>query len=233
MRLAGAGTLPGFLSAVLVTHLHSDHVCALNDVITTHWVTTQGQGSLAIYGPPGIARFVEYQMEALAPDVGYRIAHHDVLNEGPNLAVTELSPGDRFTVGDITITTAATEHAPVYPTIGFRLEHDGVSAAVVGDTIPCDGVDELAANVDAYVQTVIRSDIVKKIPNDMIQDILDYHSDVEDAARTATRAGAKRLVLTHLVPPPPAEQYPEWVELAAQHFDGPVTIGDDLTSITI
>jgi ribonuclease Z len=233
MRMAGAGSLPGFLAGVLITHLHSDHVCALNDVITTHWVMTQGNATLAIYGPVGTAQFVERQLHALEPDIGYRIDHHDVLVKPPMVAVTELEPGDAFMVGGVSVTTAATEHAPVRPTIGFRLEHDGRTAALVGDTIPCDGVDELARDADVYVQTAIRRDIVEMIPNEMMQDILDYHSGVVEAAQTAARVGAKRLALTHMVPAPTAEQYPEWVALAAEHYAGEVIIGDDLTTITI
>ena len=38
MRLAGAGVGPLQLSAVLLTHLHSDHITDLNDVITTRWI---------------------------------------------------------------------------------------------------------------------------------------------------------------------------------------------------
>lgn len=233
MRMAGGGSMPPFLAAVLITHLHSDHVCDLNDVITTHWVMSQGDGVLKISGPPGIAQFVERQMHALEPDVGYRIAHHDPLTAGPKVDVTELEPGDSFDVNDVHITTAATVHAPVKPTIGFRLEHEQAVAALVGDTIPCEGVDELAAGADAYVQTVIRRDIVEMIPNEMMQDILDYHSGVIEAAQTAARVGAKRLVLTHMVPAPTTEQYPEWIARAAEHFDGEVIIGDDLTTITI
>ena len=233
MRMAGAGSLPAFLGAVLITHLHSDHVCALNDVITTHWVMTQGNATLAIYGPPGTAQFVERQMHALEPDIGYRIAHHDLLTEGPNVAVTELEPGDSFDIGGVQIATAATVHAPVEPTIGYRLEHQGSVAAIVGDTIVCDGVDKLAAGADAYVQTVIRRDLVELIQHEMMQDILDYHSGVVDAAQTAARVGAKRLVLTHMVPAPSPEQYPEWVDKAAEHFTGDIIIGDDLTTITI
>ena len=237
MRLTAAGTIPPFLAAVLITHLHSDHVCALNDVMTTHWVMTQGNGTLAIYGPPGTADFVERQLHALELDVGYRIAHHDPLTEGPKVNVTELEPGDSFTLGTgeaaIEVTTAATEHAPVKPTIGYRLSHGGSTAAIVGDTIPCAGVDELAAGADAYVQTVLRTDLVQAVPNEMFQDILDYHSDVTDAAETAARVGAKRLVLTHLVPAPPPGQYDDWIARAAEHFDGEIIAGDDLTTITI
>ncbi len=233
MRMAGAGSLPGLLAAVLVTHLHSDHICALNDVITTHWIMTQGNGTLPIHGPPGTARFVERQLQALEPDIGYRIEHHDVLTEGPKVAVTEVDPGRSFEVGGVQILTAATVHAPVKPTIGYRLEHDGSVAALVGDTIPCAGVDQLAAEADAYVQTVIRRDLVELVPNEMFQDILDYHSGVIEAAQTAARVGAKRLVLTHLVPAPVPDQYPDWVARAAEHFDGEIIIGDDLTTITI
>ena len=233
MRLAGAGTVPGALSGVLITHLHSDHVCALNDVITTHWVMTQGRVPLAIFGPTGVRQFVDRQLHALEPDIGYRLAHHDKLTRPPMAEVTELEAGDPFTVGDVSVTTAATEHAPVRPTIGFRLEHGGLSAALVGDTLPCDGVDELARGTDLYVQTVIRRDLVPLIPNEMIQDILAYHSGVVEAAETAERVGARRLALTHMVPPPTPEQYPDWIARAAEHYSGEIILGDDLTTVAL
>jgi len=39
--------------------------------------------------------------------------------------------------------------------------------------------------------------------------------------------------LTHMVPAPTPEQYPEWIARAAEHYDGDVISGDDLTTITI
>ena len=232
MRMAGGGSLPAFLAAVLVTHLHSDHICDLNDVITTHWIMTQGNVALPVFGPPGTAQFVERQLHALEADIGYRIEHHDALTRGPNVEVTEVKPNDQFPVNDVQVTTAATVHAPASPTIGYRLEHNGTTVALAGDTLPCEGVDALAADADAYVQTVIRRDLVELIPNDMVQDILDYHSGVVEAAQTAARVGARRLVLTHMVPAPTAEQYPDWIARAAEHFDGEIVIGDDLTTVT-
>ena len=53
---------------------------------------------------------------------------------------------------------------------------------------------------DAYVQTVLRDDLVKTVPSPRFQDILDYHSSCEDAGRTAAKAGVRTLVLTHPVP---------------------------------
>src|SRR5258708_23383357 len=53
MRLTAAGTLPVGLSAVLLTHLHSDHISDLNDVVTTRWVMTTDATPLKVFGPPG------------------------------------------------------------------------------------------------------------------------------------------------------------------------------------
>ena len=233
MRMAGAGSMPPFLSGVLITHLHSDHLTDLNDVITTHWVMNQGPATLKIFGPPGIAHFVDHMLAALEPDIGYRIAHHDGLQHRPDVDVTEVEPGDAFELGSASISVFETVHAPVHPTIGFRIEHDGKVAALAGDTIPCAGLDALVTDADVYVQTVIRDDIVKMVPNERLQDILDYHSSVEQAGQTAARNGVKCLMLTHLVPAPQPEQYDEWKAIAAAHFDGEIVIGDDLTTVTI
>ena len=233
MRMAGAGSLPLFLRAVLITHLHSDHICDLNDVITTHWIMSQGNATLPIYGPPGIKEFVNRQMHALEADIGYRIEHHEELTHGPKVEVIEVGAGEQFMLDELSIRTAATEHAPVKPTVGYRIEHNDVAVALVGDTVPCEGVDELAREADAYVQTVIRSDLVGLSPNPMMLDILDYHSDVEQAAQTAARAKVKRLVLTHMVPAPTEDQYPEWISQAQHYFDGEIVIGDDLTTVSL
>ena len=233
MRMAGAGSIPGFLAGVLVTHLHSDHLTDLNDVITTHWVMSNAPTTLRIWGPAGIADYVAHMLAALAPDVSYRVAHHEDLTWEPIVEVIEVEPGDRFEVGTSTVSVHRTAHEPVEPSIGYRLEHGHYVVALAGDTIPCVGVDEMCVDADAYVQTVIRDDLVKQFRNQRFNDILDYHSSVVDAAQTAARNRVGRLVLTHMVPAPQPEQYPEWIAIAAEHFDGEIVIGDDLTTIDL
>lgn len=236
MRLAGAATTPAKLTAVCITHLHSDHICSLGDIIATHWTMSaelNPGATLAIFGPPGTAELVDLTLAFLGPDVGYRIKHHDVLAEGPKVETTELLPAMSFLIGDVRVTTAATVHTPVEPTIGYRFDHDGKSAALVGDTVPCVGIDQLCAGVGAYVQTVVRDDLIEAMPSSMLQDMLDYHSTVVDAAQTATRAKVQRLVLTHMIPSPMPGSYDEWVRIAAAHFAGEIVIGDDLTSIVL
>ena len=231
MRLVAAGVLPVMLDAVLLTHLHSDHITDLNDVITTHWVMTQAPQTLHIFGPPRTQEVVDGIMAMLAPDISYRLAHHDDLTWTPEIEVHELTGSSEFTIGDAAITNRPTDHRPVEPTIGYRISHDDKTVAIAGDTLPCAGLDELCANADLYVQTVIRDDIVKMIPNARMQDILNYHSSISQAAQTAARSNVRTLVCTHFVPALGPGQHDAWRGQAAAHFDGEIVLADDLTIV--
>jgi len=233
MRLTAAGVLPGMLSAVLITHLHSDHITDLNDVITTHWIMSPEGTQLRVFGPPRTQEVVNAILASLAPDLQYRLDHHADLSWTPNVVVTEVAPGDVFTVGSATVTVGATDHRPVEPTVAFRIDDAGKSVVLGGDGVPCASLDQLCLGADAYVQTVIRDDLVRLIPNARIQDILDYHSSVEQAAETATRAGIRTLVLTHYVPSMQPGQEDDWRSRAAAHFAGDIVLGDDLTAVEL
>jgi ribonuclease Z len=104
---------------------------------------------------------------------------------------------------------------------------------LAGDTVPCAGLDELAAGAGALVHTVIRRDLVEQMAVQRIRDILDYHSSVEDAAATAERAGVGILVLTHYVPGIGPGQEDDWRDLAATAFSRQIELGDDLHRIQV
>lgn len=233
MRLAAVGVFPIALSAVLLTHLHSDHITDLNDVVTTHWIMTPAPTPLRVLGPPGTHDVVDAVLAMLAPDQRYRIEHHADLHDPPSVDTTEVTPGDVVVLDDATVTVFETDHRPVAPTVGYRIEHDGAVAALAGDTVPCPGVDAMCRDADVYVQTVLRDDLIRPIPNARLQDILDYHSTVEQAAQTAARAGVRTLMLTHYVPAPAPGDEDAWRHLAAQHFTGTIVVGDDLTTTVV
>lgn len=233
MRLAAAGSLPMLLDAVLLTHLHSDHTTDFNDVVTTRWIMSPVESPLPVVGPPGTQRFADRTLAMLADDVGYRRDHHADLTWDPSCAVTEVLDGLAWEADGIQVTAAPTDHRPVAPTIGYRIEAGDRVVAIAGDTVPCEGLDRICAGADVYVQTVLRDDLVRTVPSPRFQDILDYHSTCADAGRTAANAGAKVLVLTHPVPPPAAGTESQWVEAAAAHFDGEIVLAHDLWSTTL
>ena len=262
-RAAAIGIGAANLTALLLTHLHSDHITDLGDVITTRWVTTFVRTPLPVIGPPGTAAVVEAILAALAPDIRYRIAHHADITEPPVVEVHEHTEGlvwhraseatgdghraseatgdghrTSEATGDgqhhgVQILVAPTDHRPVEPTIGFRIEYDGASVVLAGDSVPCDSLDKLAAGAGALVHTVIRKDLIEQVPQQRLRDILDYHSSVEEAATTAARAGVGTLILTHYVPGIAPGQEDDWRALAASVFPRQIELGDDLHRVEV
>ena len=237
MRAAAVSSGASTLALVMLTHLHSDHVTDFGDIVTSRWVLSPTPLTLSVVGPVGTRRYVERTLQMLEDDIGYRIAHHDDLVDPPSVQVTEVAPesDDTAVVVDadgLRILAAATDHAPVRPTVGYRVEADGGSVVLAGDTVPCAGLDALCHDADVYVQTVVRPSLIEAIPFKRLHDVLDYHSSIADAATTAARAGVRTLVMTHPVPAPAPGTEQQWIDEAASHFGGRIVLGEDLTTVS-
>ena len=233
MRLAATGNSVPQITAVLLTHLHSDHTTDFNDVLTTWWVMPMTAGrALKVIGPPGTQAFVDGTIAAMHADIGYRIDHHADINDPPAVSVTEITDGVAYESGGVRIIAGLVDHGVVKPAVGYRFEADGGAVVWPGDTLPCDGLDELARDADVYVQTVVRRSMVELIPVQRFRDILDYHSDLPGAGGTAKRANVKTLVLNHPVPAPLPGTEQEWIDEAAVAFDGTIVFAHDLMKVT-
>ncbi|HUD69440.1 MAG TPA: MBL fold metallo-hydrolase [Acidimicrobiales bacterium] len=233
MRAAAAGSSAGALRALLVTHLHSDHLTDLNDVITTRWITSFAPSPLAVIGPRGTAAVVTAVESMLGADIEYRLAHHADLTWTPPVAVTEVDAGVVLDDGAVRVTSARSDHAPVRPSLAYRIDDGDASVVVAGDTVPCAGLDALCRGADVLVHTAVRRDLIEMIALPRLTDVLDYHSSVGDAAKTAARGGVRTLVLSHLVPAPAPGTETEWLQQAAASFTGTVLLGTDLLAIDV
>ncbi len=233
LRAAGVASGAVAFRRVFLTHLHSDHTTDLNDVITTRWAMTFAPTPLTVVGPVGTAGLVTATESMLDLDVGYRLAHHADLGWRPDTVAVEVTEGVVFEEGDVRVLAAPTDHAPVHPTVGYRVEDGGRSVVIAGDTVPCGGLDRLAAGADVLVHTVVRRDQIEALGLPRLVDVLDYHSSVPDAAATAERAGVGTLVLTHMVPPVQSGAGQEWIDQASGSFGGEVVLSEDLTTIEL
>ena len=210
------------LGAVLLTHFHSDHIGDLGELNMLTWVAGRIL-PLRVYGPPGVERVVAGFNEAYALDSGYRSAHHgsgfvpleasrmraDIIEE-PKYGE---GPKQVLEIAGLTITAFPVRHDPVRPAYGYRFDYLGRSVVVSGDTAKTPSLVEAAQGVDVLVHEAQANHMVDKIGEiarelgrdriaKIMDDIRSYHTTPIQAAEAANDAGAKLLVLTHLVPPP-------------------------------
>src|SRR5579872_5195468 len=73
-RLISAGSSGRKLQAVLLTHLHSDHIVDLFQLVISSWHQGRDRPQ-RIYGPAGTRRFVDRLMALWRAELEQRIAH--------------------------------------------------------------------------------------------------------------------------------------------------------------
>src|SRR5438067_6889027 len=100
-RLAAAGLPIDGVTAVFITHLHSDHVLGLADLIFTLWVMGRTR-PFPVYGPHGLAQMTEHLYAAFSEDIRIRtegLEHES--REGYRIAVREIGPSVVYDSGGV------------------------------------------------------------------------------------------------------------------------------------
>lgn len=220
-RNVGLWRLPrARLEGLLLTHYHSDHMGEVGEQTTQTWIAGR-KTPLAIYGPEGVEQVVAGFRQAYALDVGYRVLHHGVEampeSGGETVAHTLTLPAPEGAVtvfeGDgLKITAFAVDHTPVTPAFGYRVDFNGRSVVISGDTKKSDNLVRHSKGADVLITEGIATNIVGVASeyartHDMgrmaklTSDVVNYHTSPKDAALEAKEAGVKMLVFTHIVPP--------------------------------
>ncbi len=202
------------VKAVLITHMHSDHIADLPDAHLQSWV--QGRDSpLMVYGPEGINLVTKGFELAYSADYQYRNEHHgdDMLPMGVagfntiQIIDNQLIPND--TLG-LEILPFVVDHYPVNSAFGFKISYKGRTLVISGDTIHDGSVQKYSKDVDLLIHSAISIDIVERmrgvapIPqlDKILFDIQDYHTTIEEAGEIARDANVKHLLIYHSIPTP-------------------------------
>jgi ribonuclease BN (tRNA processing enzyme) len=188
------------VDAICLSHLHADHCLDMCSYTVARLYGADGpRPPIPVYGPAGTAE---------------RLTRAYSLEPGPEVrkafGFTTLAPGRRE-IGPFRVTADHVNH-PV-ETFGFRLEHGGRSLAYSADTGESPALDALARDVDLMLCEASFMDGPGLPPG--------LHLTARQAAEHATQAGARRLVLTHLVP---WNDRGRSLAEAAQAYAGPITL---------
>lgn len=236
------------LQAGFLTHLHSDHIDGLGELLLQAWVGGSRGAPLPVFGPAGTAQVLDGLMRAYEIDKGYRVAHHGPATARPSgfggsAQVLALPDGtDSMTAydrGGVRITVIRVDHKPVAPAFAYRIDYKGRSLAISGDTVFSPAFNTASKGVDVMFHEALNKDMVAALGAKLAErgrtdaakimaDIPDYHASPADAARAAQAAGAKALVLYHLVPPVPVRLIErKFLGDAPDAFDGDLRLAHD------
>ena len=202
------------VKAVLITHMHSDHMADLPDAHLQSWI--QGRTApLKVYGPEGINLVTKGFELAYSADYQYRSDHHgdDMLPmsiagfDAIQITDNQLIPND--TPG-LEILPFVVDHYPVNSAFGFKISYKGRTVVISGDTIHDGSVQKYSKDVDLLIHSAISIDIVERmrgfapIPqmDKILFDIQDYHTTIKEAGEISRDANVKHLLIYHSIPTP-------------------------------
>lgn len=243
MRLMEAGTPPQALSAVFLTHVHSDHVVGLPDLAMTRWVQgrVEQSGPLVVVAPDGgTARFVRRMLEPYDEDMALRVEHVGgdpiEIDLRPFAVSAEPSLVWSSDHGSVRVLAVAVHHEPVPDAVAYRVETPDGVVVISGDTRVCDEIERLSAGADLLVHEACRTTALSGfIAGTPLETIFSYHADTVPLGAMAARAGVPHVMLTHLIPPLAQSSDADAFEqdLRDGGYEGRVTVGTDLATVTI
>ncbi len=246
-RLLGAGLSGRDLDAVLLTHLHSDHLVDLFQLIVSSWHQGRDRPQ-RVFGPPGTRAYVDGLMTLWRAELEQRIAHErrpstaalevEVTEIGPLPGPGALpgpgpAPCEVLTLGDLRVAAFEVEHQPVRHAFGFAFETPEAKLVLSGDTRACAAVVEAARGAELLVHEVF---VHREMPvvaglrsAETVANVASYHTLSSEVGKVAAEAGVGILALTHFAPPG-CDREALLAEVAAD-FAGPVVIGEDLMTL--
>jgi len=187
------------IDAVLVSHGHPDHVADLNPLLRARALRDDPAPALPTYALPGAVGAVLALDRPGVLDAAYELR--------------EFSAGDALAIGPFQVESRLLPH--FLPNVGVRLTANGRSITYTGDAGSADDLVELAVGTDLLLA---EATYVERVPADTVGRL----NSALEVGRQARRAGAARLVLTHLQPgtDPGASldaagrAYQEWIAVA-------------------
>lgn len=227
--LIRAGCPGAAVDALLVTHLHSDHVVDFYQLVVSSW--HQGrEGPWTVFCPETVAPLLEAIMAAYADERAQRIAWEERDSAtGLEVDIVIIDPAAAIEIGDMHIAPVTVDHYPVEPAYGFVFRANEKMAVISGDTTVCPALIEAGRGADLLVHEVVIHDGLPPIPGlrteETASNVARYHTLSGDVGGVARDMAAKALALTHFVPPDfDAERL---LAEVGETYDGPCFVGED------
>jgi ribonuclease BN (tRNA processing enzyme) len=171
---------PNSLDAILLTHLHGDHCGGVPFLLIDAMLGAKRERPLVVAGPPGTPAHLAALREALFPGSAVMIPKFP-------LEYREMTVGAPNRILDLVVTPQPARHTAQTNPTALRVEVGGRIVAYTGDTEWTDEVARIAEGADLLIAECYY--YAKPIK---------WHLTYPAIAEHVRRAGAKRLILTHM-----------------------------------
>jgi len=227
LRLSQIGVQPEQLSAVFFTHMHSDHVEGFIDIMQLRWHNVGPKldvvCSADALSPSGhtlsCKKLASHIGDTLiqAGEIAQRVTEDKKRAPGGPADITNImtfesrdEPQTVWISGDVRVSAVRSTHMPGHAS--YRVDTPVGSVVIGGDAgndeiapprdhSTSDQVEKLAKGADVIVHSTIHPIMAPDQPSGFPAPVYYRQSTAADLGAMAQRAGAKHLVLTHLIPP--------------------------------
>jgi ribonuclease Z len=241
IRMQQLGIGLGKIDMVFLTHYHSDHTSGLPDIWLTGWLPPafgQRKGAFHVVGPVGAKALMAGLQQAYAADITIREADEKLAPEAIAVQVDEFSKdGVVYEKDGVRVTAFEVDHGDlIKPAYGYRIDYNGHSAVISGDTRFNENVIKYGTDADVLIHEVVAASpsLVKVVA---FNRIVSHHTTPHEAGVVFARAHPRLAVYTHIVqlsnPSNPEPSLADIVAETRQTYQGPLIVGEDLMTFSI
>ena len=242
MRLYQINVPLSALDAVFLTHFHHDHLVGLPDVWMTGWLPPpfgRRKAPFEVWGPTGTAAMLENLAEAFSINSSTRIADELLPPAGIEVIAHEFeTEGVVYEKDGVKVTAFNVDHGElIKPAYGFRIDFDGRSVVISGDTRYDENLIAAAQGADLVLHEVVLASDELVASSAQLERVVAHHTTPEQAGTVFSKIAPKLAVFTHITAPNSrtVAEAPisSLVSRTRTNYDGPLLVGEDLMSFLI
>jgi ribonuclease Z len=164
-RLVQAGFPMNAVTKLFLTHLHSDHVIGVPDLMLSPWAAApERKVPLEVWGPDGTRDMMRHLEDAFAFDIHMRRDVDESFSpDGIRIVSQDIQAGKVYEENGVTVTAFPVSHGLVKPSYGYRVDYAGRSVAISGDTTASDTLVAACRGVDVLIHEAIDLDVLRRL----------------------------------------------------------------------